>query len=481
MWHHSHRLGTSPPNHDETQRTGTQPTGPLAGSRSEGGAGVQVCLVSSCGVLDGRTCWELAPGGMLLGRFTLAADDGRVDPRVSREHARISPGDGGWRLEELGGRNRIRLNGVVVSGPSPLQPGDVIRLGSTLLLFAGLPPGPGPAEAEPELLGEGPAMRAVHQALAAVAPRGNSVLITGETGTGKELAARALHRGSGRPGKLVALNCGGLAEGIIESELFGHVRGAFTGAVTSRDGLFRAAEQGTLFLDEIGEMPPGLQVKLLRVLETRMVRPIGAAHEVPIDVRLVAATHRDLVAAVREGRFRADLYARLAQWCLVLPPLRERREDLPLLIRHLLGRLGEEGRALEVSLLEALLLHPWPLNVRGLYNFLSMAVVGAAPGAPLELSPRLEQALASERALGEGPVPSPVPVREAEAPSGVRVPTAAELEALLERFQGKIAHTARHLGCSRQQLYRWLEAYGLTVERFRPFSAKPGSEGEEGT
>ncbi|MFE8605689.1 sigma 54-interacting transcriptional regulator [Archangium violaceum] len=450
---------------------------------------MRLCLMASCGVLDGRTCWELAPGGMLLGRFTLAADDGRVDPRVSREHGRLSPGEGGWRLEELGGRNRIRLNGEVVSGPVALRPGDVIRLGSTLLLFSESPAGPVPEEAEPELIGEGPAMRAVHQALAAVAPRGNSVLITGETGTGKELAARALHRGSGRPGKLVALNCGGLAEGIIESELFGHVRGAFTGAVTSRDGLFRVAEQGTLFLDEIGEMPPGLQVKLLRVLETRTVRPIGAAHEVPIDVRLVAATHRDLVAAVREGRFRADLYARLAQWSLVLPPLRERREDLPLLIHHLLGRLGEAGRVLDVALLEALLLHPWPLNVRGLYNFLSMAVVGAEPGAPLELSPRLEQALASERALGEGPVPSsPVPGREAEAPSTLRVPGAAELEAVLERFQGKVTQAARHLGCSRQQLYRWLEGYGLSAERFRPFSgeavggkspAKEPSSGQE--
>ncbi|WP_375769638.1 sigma 54-interacting transcriptional regulator [Archangium gephyra] len=448
--------------------------------------------MASCGVLDGRTCWELAPGGMLLGRFTLAADEGRVDPRVSREHARIARGEGGWRLEELGGRNRIRLNGVVVEGPAALQPGDVIRLGSTLLLFCGVPAGPGPARGEPELLGEGPAMRAVHQALSAVAPRGNSVLIIGETGTGKELAARALHRGSGRPGKLVALNCGGLAEGIIESELFGHVRGAFTGAVASREGLFREAEQGTLFLDEIGEMPPGLQVKLLRVLETRTVRPIGTAHEVPIDVRLVAATHRDMVAAVREGRFRADLYARLAQWSIALPPLRERREDLPLLIRHLLGRLGEEGRALEVALLEALLLHPWPLNVRGLYNFLSMAVVGTAPGAPLELSPRLEQALAAERALGQGAEPAPAPGREEDAPSGVRVPGAAELEAVLERFQGKVTQAARHLGCSRQQLYRWLEAYGLTVERFRPFSGEavggrrpakepfPGPEGDEG-
>lgn len=477
MWHHAHRLGKSPSKHGETQPTLTQPTGPEAGREAEGGSGAQVRLVSSCGVLDGRTVWEVAPEGRLLGRFTLAADDGRVDPRVSREHARIVPGGGGWRLEALSERNRIRLNGEVVSGSTPLQPGDVLRLGSTLLLFTMAPAGPAPGEAEPELIGEGPAMRAVHQEIAAVAARGNSVLITGETGTGKELAARALHRKSGRPGELVALNCGGLTEGIIESELFGHTRGAFTGAVSSRDGLFRAAEGGTLFLDEIGEMPPGLQVKLLRVLETRTVRPMGATQEVPVDVRLVAATHRDMVADVREGRFRADLYARLAQWRLALPPLRERREDLPLLVRHLLGRMGEAGRLVEVALAEAMLLHDWPLNVRGLNNFLSMAVVEAAPGAPLGLSPRLEQSLASERALRPEPEPTPELARAAAPtpwPDGaaharppVRVPSAAELAAVLERYQGSVTQAARELGCSRQQLYRWLESAGLSLERFR--------------
>ncbi|HVG63546.1 MAG TPA: sigma 54-interacting transcriptional regulator [Hyalangium sp.] len=437
-------------------------------------------LVSSNGVLDGRTCWELPADGMLLGRFTLAAEDGRVDPRVSREHARITPGGGGWRLEELGARNRTRLNGEVMSGPALLQPGDVIRLGNTVLLFAVSSAAPAPGDVDHELIGDGPAMRTVHQEIAAVAPRGNSVLIIGETGTGKEIVARALHRKSGRPGTLVALNCGGLSEGLIESELFGHARGAFTGAVSSRDGLFRAAEQGTLFLDEIGEMPLGLQVKLLRVLETRTVRPIGATHEVPVDVRLVAATHRDMEAAVREGRFRADLYARLAQWRLALPPLRERREDLPLLMRHLLGRLGEAGRLLDVALVEAMLLHPWPLNVRGLNNFLSMAVVGAAPEEALGLSPRLEQALASERSLGQGTVSPPAPVHApglppapaldsaADAAPPVRVPSAAELESVLERFQGSVTHAARHLGCSRQQLYRWLDAHGLKLDRFRP-------------
>jgi DNA-binding NtrC family response regulator len=478
MWHHSRCLGTSPTNHGETQPTRTQPTGPEAGAGTEGGAGVQLRLVSSGGVLDGRTRWELPPDGMLLGRFTLASDNGQIDPRISREHARIAPEAGGWRLEELGGRNRTRLNGVVMSGPAPLQPGDVIRLGSTLLLFTASPPAPAPGDAELELIGDGPAMRIVRQEISAVAPRANSVLITGETGTGKELVARALHQRSGRTGALVALNCGGLAEGLIESELFGHAKGAFTGAVSSRDGLFRAAEKGTLFLDEIGEMPLGLQVKLLRVLETRTVRPIGATHEVPVDVRLVAATHRDMEAAVREGRFRADLYARLAQWRLVLPPLRARREDLPLLMHHLLGRLGEAGRLLDVALVEAILLHDWPLNVRGLNNFLSMAVVGAAPGETLELSPRLEQALASERALGQGSAPTPAPApgpavatsrdSAASAPPPATVPSAAELESILDRFQGSVTHAARHLGCSRQQLYRWLDMYGLTLDRFRP-------------
>jgi len=318
-------------------------------------------------------------------------------------------------------------------------------------------------------------MAGLRRAVAAVARHPNSVLITGETGSGKELVARAIHRRSGRGGPFVALNCGGMSEGVLESELFGHARGAFTGAGATREGLLRAAHKGTLFLDELGEMPPALQVKLLRVLETRKVRAVGAEQETSVDVRVVAATHRDVVAEVLKGSMRSDLYARLAQWTIQVPPLRERRDDIPLLARHLLARCGAAGRPVEPSLAEELLLHGWPLNVRGLLNVLSIAAIAAGEGAPLALRPEVERALDAERRIAAVTLVPPEPA----APTAPTTPVpqadtgrpplgaAEEIEAALRRSNGNVADAARSLGWSRQQVYRWLETKGLDASRFR--------------
>ncbi|MCG6940504.1 MAG: sigma-54 dependent transcriptional regulator [Thiohalocapsa sp.] len=234
----------------------------------------------------------------------------------------------------------------------------------------------GPAEpaqdAAAGLVGECKPVKALCRIIDRVAPMRSTVLIKGESGTGKELAAQAIHERSGRQGEFVPINCGAVSAELLESELFGHVKGAFTGAHQARDGLFSHAHGGTLFLDEIGEMPLGLQAKLLRVLEERRIRPVGGNAQVTVDARIVAATNRDLAAEVRAGRFREDLYYRLNVLEVRLPPLRERRDDIPALTRFFIGTLSAElgvaPPALDDEDLALLCAHPWPGNVRELRN-----------------------------------------------------------------------------------------------------------------
>jgi transcriptional regulator with GAF, ATPase, and Fis domain len=401
------------------------------------------------------------PGeGVLLGRDAPVFSAGLKDETVSRRHAEIRAHHGRFRLHDLGSRNGTYVNGKRVTDVHALEPGDVIRLGATLLLYARLSEQrEDDVDTTGTLIGESDSIAGIRRGIALVAGQKRSVLITGETGTGKELAAQALHDRSGRAGKLVAVNCGAFAEDLLASELFGHVRGAFTGAAADRQGLFRAASGGTLFLDEVGEMPRDLQPKLLRVLEVGRIRPVGANEEVPIDVAIVAATNRDLIAEVRDGRFRSDLYARLAQWPLHLPPLRERREDIPWLVPHLIGRCGAAGRRMTFALTEALLTHPWPHNVRGLYNVLSIAALANPAGAPLDLRPEVTLALDAARALAAPEVPP------GDKPASM--PTADALKEALVRAGGSVASAARSLGCSRQQLYRWLQIHGMSIDAFR--------------
>jgi DNA-binding NtrC family response regulator len=306
------------------------------------------------------------------------------------------------------------------------------------------------------------AMRAV-LALAERAMRSRAtVLVTGETGTGKELLARAIHEGGARrDGPFVAVNCAAFPDTLLESELFGHGRGAFTGADRDRKGLFEEAAGGTLFLDEVGETSPSLQAKLLRALQEREIRVLGTSRARRVDVRVVAATNRDLRAEVEAGRFRDDLYWRLAVFHLVVPPLRERREDVLPLARHFLCRHAADPRRapeLAPDAADLLTLYPWPGNVRELENEMQRALALLEPGEGLaarHLSDRLNEALRPAREAGVAP----------GGPETLRVQM-ARLEAWLLRraldaHGGRRAATARTLGITREGLYKKMRRFGI--------------------
>ena len=393
--------------------------------------------------------------GLVLGSGRLVFDDAFSDSRMAELHAAVRIEGGQVLLRDLGAEVGTRLNGQLLVGERALDPGDVIRLGDTLLVYA--PSVPGSALPEPELIGASAGMAAVRRSVDAVAARKHMVVITGETGTGKEVVARLLHQRSGRSGPFVAVNCGTFTEGLLASDLFGHVRGAFTGAVSDQQGLFRAARGGTLLLDEVAEIPLPLQATLLRVLERHEVRPVGGTRDVATDVRVIATSNRELIDLVQAGRFRPDLYSRLAQWTIRLPPLRERREDIPALTSHLLSRCDGHGRKLTPDLAEALLLHDWPLNVRGLLTVLSVAVVSTPEDQPLLLGEEVKSALWTTRSMASPSTAKREPV----------VLDKAELTALMERFQGKVAAAARQLGVTRPKLYRLLWSQGIEPAAFR--------------
>ena len=286
-----------------------------------------------------------------------------------------------------------------------------------------------------------------------------SVLLRGESGTGKELLARAIHQASARAAKpFIAVNCGAIPEALLESELFGHVKGAFTDAVSNHKGLFQAANGGTLLLDEIGDMPPALQVKLLRVLQEREVRPVGASLSIPVDVRIISATHRDLDAAMAAGDFRADLYYRLNVVTLSLPPMSERREDIPLLANHFLVTLAAKYRkrlsGFAPEALKALSTAAWPGNVRQLYNVVEqVCALSATPLVPLAL---VQRALRS---------PSIEVLTFAEAKQRFE---RDYLVGLLKLTDGNVADAARLADRNRTEFYRLMQKHGLTPGHFKP-------------
>lgn len=285
-----------------------------------------------------------------------------------------------------------------------------------------------------------------------------SVLINGQSGTGKEIFAQAIHNASPRSNKpFVAINCGALPEQLLESELFGHARGAFTGAVSNREGLFRAAEGGTLFLDEIGDMPAPLQVKLLRVLQERKVRPLGSNRDIDIDVRIISATHRDLPKAMARGEFREDLYYRLNVVSLKIPALAERTEDIPLLANHLLRQSAQRHkpfvRAFSTDAMKRLMTASWPGNVRQLVNVIEQCVA-------LTSSPVISDALVEQALEGEN----------------TALPTFAEarnqfelnyLRKLLQITKGNVTHAARMAGRNRTEFYKLLSRHELDANDFK--------------
>jgi DNA-binding NtrC family response regulator len=316
-----------------------------------------------------------------------------------------------------------------------------------------------------DLVGASPAMRGVYRLVQRAAPTRATVLVTGESGTGKELVARALHAAGPRARRpFVALNCAALPAELAEAELFGHVRGAFTGAVHDRAGLFEAADGGTLFLDEIGDMPLGLQAKLLRVLEAGEVTRVGATRPVAVDVRVVAATHRGLDALVAAGRFRDDLRYRVAVLTVELPPLRERREDVPALAAHFLAHFAERHavppRPLADDARRALLAHDWPGNVRELRNAIERALLLAdgdaiaAADLPAEVRGSTAPLRPAEAAAADLPF---VEARRRALDAFDR----AFLAAALERHGGNVSAAARVLGLHRPSLQKLIARLGL--------------------
>ena len=410
--------------------------------------------------------------GQELGR---AAEPGQLiaaHKTVSRRHAALRWDEAAGRhyVTDLGSRNGTWLDGrPVLALPCYLEDQSVLRFGDVLAVYerrdsAAIDAPQVSTEAVP---GASLAARELRLAIARAGPDASPALILGETGVGKERVAAELHRLSGRRGPFVAVNCATLSAQLVESQLFGHTRGAFTGASQEHAGMFRAAAGGTLFLDELGELPIDLQPKLLRAVELREVVAVGSTQRYHVDVRLIAATNRSLVDAVEAGRFRRDLYARLALWEVVAPPLRARRADLLDWIDRLhrawctardrpLARLEFQTEAAE-----ALLLLRWPDNLRGLQRFVHAcgAAGGDAPRTLAELSPWLHDPI-------DALTPTPTPTATATAPPTRRKtrprPTREALLAALTTHGWSIRATARHYEVERKQITRWIGVYGLS-------------------
>jgi len=402
---------------------------------------------------------------------------------VSRKHAALSRESGSWIVRDLGSRNGTLLNGRPIS-QATLENMDELRVGDAIMKFvdngAELY---SPYRIDGSLIAGGARLTRTSSALVGgyqidriaselekVARSELNVMILGASGTGKEVAASELHRLSGRPGRFGAVNCAAIPGNLIESELFGFKRGAFSGADRDKPGLIKSADNGTLLLDEIGDMPLEAQAKLLRVLQSKEVLPLGATVPERVDVRVVAATHRDLGRLQREGKFREDLYARLNEYKVALPPLYERKEDVYALVLRFLARLGRPDLRPSFPFMTALLHYDWPYNVRELEACIKRCVA-LAEGAVL--GPELLPDSVSE-AMNDygrsGPVPSQAGERRASVIpplSEAVAPSEAELRQMLARHAGNVAAVGRELGKARMQIHRWMKRYGIEVEDYR--------------
>jgi transcriptional regulator with GAF, ATPase, and Fis domain len=436
---------------------------------------------------------------------------------VSRQHARIfaRPDRGGlrerWFLQDLTSRNGTMVDGQYIT-EIELEPNMEIRTGDAIFKFVemgaeryvnyridGLVAGQRRAMLFTELVG-GARMDAIAADIEKIAPKELSAVILGETGTGKEVIARGIHRLSGRRGSFQAINCAAIPPTLLESELFGYRRGAFSGADRDKPGLIKLADQGTLFLDEIGDMPLDAQAKLLRVLQLREVFPLGATTPEKVDIRVVCATHRDLYEYAREGKFRGDLLARLNEHVVRVPPLRERKEDIFLLARSFAAKYGRPSLQFTFSFVIALLHYDWPFNVRELESCIKRGV--ALTDATQLDTVHLPDAITEHmKGYGERPsiqqqsaqqmpsnLPPPMMVHPTgpPPPMGVSIPppnmpgfppgmmpqrrnapTEQELRELLMRHRGNIAAVGRELGKERMQIHRWLKKYNIDLGAYR--------------
>ncbi len=428
--------------------------------------------------------FERLPGAWTFGseRTVLGSDasSGVHLPQsgVSRAHAEFRRTPAGWVVRDLGSTNRTVLNGRAVA-EAALVPGAELQFGSVITKFVDqhvdlyadyridgvmLRGAQRQCRSGTALVG-GWQMDCVAAQIEKFAPSPLNVMVLGESGTGKEVAARELHRLSGRRGGFAAVNCAAIPANLVESELFGYKRGAFTGAARDKPGLIQAANGGTLLLDEIGDMPPEAQAKLLRVLETHEVHPLGATAPETVNVRVVSATHRDLSALQASGAFRPDLFARLSGFKITLAPLRQRKEDLYALLRSFLATDGRpELRPSLQFMMEALRYH-WPYNVREL---LACAKRGAALCAGPELLPSHlpEEVRAASAKPAESGSP-PAAGSEPDEPPIQPKPSADALRALLVEHRGNVAAVGRVLGKARQQIHRWMQQYGINVNDYR--------------
>lgn len=389
-----------------------------------------------------------------------AADFTIDDPKASRLHVEVEPCANGLLVTDLKSHNGTYLCAArLADRPVEAPFGTTLRVGRVLLLvvddidsFHGYPPFPH----EP-LIG-GPRIQEVRRQVEVLARSNVPLLVQGETGTGKERAAQAIHEASGRSGPLVAVNCAALPRELIESELFGHARGAFSGSVQPRKGLFRSADGGTLLLDEIGEVPLSVQTKLLRVIEDGMVRSVGLDNPVAVDVRIVAATNRDLSPMVESGEFRADLLFRFGAVRIRMPALRERPEDIALLVSYYRDRVPT---GVSVEVMERLMSLPWPGNVRELLHLLQAASATSRSrgGSRVELedlpvSPPTPSAAPNARPQADAP----------QVPSEVKK---AEILTALRLRQGNVAQVARDLGMRRAGLYELFLRLGIDPSGYR--------------
>ncbi|MCC6558382.1 MAG: sigma 54-interacting transcriptional regulator [Polyangiaceae bacterium] len=440
---------------------------------------------------------------------------------VSRQHARVHYQGGRWVLTDLGGRNGTLVDGEFVDEIA-LEHLHEIRVGDAIFKFVesgaesyarhridgaivGGPEERGAAQRPRSRVIGGYQIDRLLRALDRVAQSPISVVLLGESGTGKEVFAEHLHAASGRRGAFQAVNCAAIPAPLLESELFGYRRGAFSGADRDKIGLVRAADGGTLLLDEIGDMPLEAQTKLLRVLQSKEVIPIGATQPERVDVRVVCATHRDLGKLQREGRFRGDLFARLNEYSLTLPPLRERKEDVFALCRALLARHGRPDLGVTFPFMTGLLHHDFPFNVRELEAIIKRGIALAegpaldahhlpddirdrmksygSAGSAGSAGPTADEGAAPPTRPSGGATPERVVATAHEGaapptrPSGgaapervvgrSRVPTEEELRALLRHHKGNVAAVGREFGKERMQVHRWMKRYNIDVNDYR--------------
>jgi DNA-binding NtrC family response regulator len=392
-----------------------------------------------------------------------------ADPAVSRRHATVVPKNEGFEITDLDSRNGTWLDGAAVS--RAIAPaGTMLRLGTTILHLLpseeSIELAPSARESFGAMVGGSLAMRRAYAVLERAAASSAPILLLGESGTGKELAARAVHEHSPRKnGPFVVFDCGAASDSLIESELFGHKRGAFTGAQADRPGAFALADGGTLFLDEIGDLPIGLQPKLLRLVERGEVTPLGGRKSETYDVRVVSATHHDLWTEVGAGTFRGDLFYRLAVVEVKLPPLRKRVEDVPSLVAEFLRAAGASTAGVGGPTLERLLAYGWPGNVRELRNVVTRAIALSPAGSSFAEMPVLLRSSASQ--APDAQASADVPYHEAKDAFLARFEK-EYLTDLLRRSGENLSQAARIAGLERKYLYRVLQRAELLPTRIKP-------------